>query len=67
MILVGASLLPNAYNPRSSERVVSRVWLEDVLSGQQLVRFAWVSLWAFLRILADRGRLGLPAVEAHGH
>jgi toxin-antitoxin system PIN domain toxin len=26
------------------------MWLEGVLSGSELVRFAWLSLWAFLRI-----------------
>jgi uncharacterized protein len=28
----------------------SRVWLEEVLSGPDPVRFAWLTLWAFLRI-----------------
>ena len=27
-----------------------RAWLEKALSGPELIRFAWVTLWAFLRI-----------------
>lgn len=50
MILVDANLLLFAYNPRAPEHDISRRWLEDALSGTALVRFAWVTLWAFLRI-----------------
>ncbi len=50
MILVDANLLLHAYNPRSPAHDASRVWLEGVLSGHEPVRFAWVSLWAFVRI-----------------
>lgn len=50
MILVDANLLLYAYNPRASEHEASRVWLEATLSGPQLVRFAWLTLWTFLRI-----------------
>ncbi|MDE3155121.1 MAG: type II toxin-antitoxin system VapC family toxin [Acidobacteriota bacterium] len=50
MMLVDANLLLYAYDPRSTRHEAARTWLEGVLSGSELVRFAWVSLWAFLRI-----------------
>ena len=50
MILIDANLLLYAYNPRAAEHDVSKRWLEAALSGRSLVRFAWLSLWAFLRI-----------------
>ena len=50
MILVDANLLLHAYNPRSSEHVAARRWLESILSGTSPVRFTWLGLWAFLRI-----------------
>lgn len=50
MILVDANLLLYAYHPRAEQHAASRAWLEDVLSGTELVRFAWLTLWAFLRI-----------------
>jgi len=50
MILVDANLLLYAYHPRDPRHEVSRAWLEATLSGGELVRFAWLSLWAFLRI-----------------
>ncbi len=53
MILVDANLLLYAYNPRAPEHEKSRIWLEDMLSGTDLVRFAWLTLWAFLRIATN--------------
>jgi hypothetical protein len=50
VILVDANLLIHAYHLRSPLHQESRAWLERVLSGPGLVRFAWVTLWAFLRI-----------------
>ena len=50
MILVDANLLLYAYDPRASQHEASRVWLEEILSGRELVRFSWLTLWAFLRI-----------------
>ena len=50
MILVDASLLLYAYDPRAPQHDASRQWLEATLSGPELVRFAWLTLWAFLRI-----------------
>jgi toxin-antitoxin system PIN domain toxin len=50
MILVDANLLLYAYHTRAAQHEASRSWLERTLSQPRLVRFAWVTLWAFLRI-----------------
>jgi toxin-antitoxin system PIN domain toxin len=50
MMLIDANLLLYAYHPRAPEHESSRAWLEAVLSGPELVRFAWLTLWAFVRI-----------------
>lgn len=50
MILVDANLLLYAYHPRAPEHAASRSWLEAALSGSAIVRFGWLTLWAFLRI-----------------
>jgi toxin-antitoxin system PIN domain toxin len=50
VILVDANLLLYAYDPRSRLHDQSSAWLEATLSGPSLVRFAWLTLWAFLRI-----------------
>jgi toxin-antitoxin system PIN domain toxin len=53
VIVVDANLLLYAYHPRAAEHERSRAWLESVLSGPELVRFAWLTLWAFLRIVTN--------------
>jgi len=53
MILVDANLLLYAYHPRSAQHEASRRWLEGVLGGPDLVRFSWLTLWAFLRIATN--------------
>ena len=53
MILIDANLLLYAYRPRAEQHQKSRVWLETVLSGPDLVRFAWLTLWAFLTIATN--------------
>ena len=50
MILIDANLLLYAYHPRAQQHDASRAWLEATLSGRELVRFAWLTLWAFMRI-----------------
>jgi uncharacterized protein len=50
MILIDANLLLYAYDPRAAEHDASRTWFEATMSGVELVRFAWLTLWAFLRI-----------------
>jgi len=53
VILVDANLLLYAYHARVEQHAASRAWLETVLSGPELVRFAWLTLWAFLRIATN--------------
>ena len=50
MILVDVNLLLYAYDSEAVEHEASHHWLETVLSGPDLVRFSWATLWAFLRI-----------------
>jgi uncharacterized protein len=53
VILVDANLLLYAYHPRAEQHEKSRAWLEKALSGPDLVRFAWLTLRAFLRIATN--------------
>jgi toxin-antitoxin system PIN domain toxin len=53
MILIDANLLLYAYDPRAAQHEAGRLWLEATLSGPQLVRFAWLTMWAFLRIATN--------------
>jgi toxin-antitoxin system PIN domain toxin len=53
VILVDANLLLYAYHPKAAQHEESRALLEDVLSGPDLVCFAWLTLWAFLRIATN--------------
>jgi uncharacterized protein len=50
VILVDANLLLYAYHPQDARHRAAREWLEAMLSGTEPVRFAWLGLWAFLRI-----------------
>ena len=50
MILVDANLLLYAYHPQDQRHAAAKTWLEGVLSGIEPVGFAWLTLWAFLRI-----------------
>lgn len=50
MILVDANLLLYAYHPKAEQHEKSRTWLEAVLSGTDVVGFASLTLWAFVRI-----------------
>lgn len=50
MRLIDANLLLYAYNPRAEQHDAAKTWLEATIAGSQLVRFAWLTLWAFLRI-----------------
>src|SRR5207249_2482237 len=59
-------LLLYAYDPRATHHEPSRAWLEKALSGSELVRFAWVTIWTFLRITTSSRVYEQPlsAVEA---
>jgi toxin-antitoxin system PIN domain toxin len=50
VILIDANVLLYAYDPRSKHHERCRSWLETMLSGEEAVRIAWVTLLAFLRI-----------------
>ena len=50
MILIDANILLHAYNAGSKDHETARRWLEARLSGTELVRVAWLTVWAFLRI-----------------
>ena len=69
MILVDANLLLYAYDPRAAEHAASRRWLEATLSGTPLVRFTWLTVWAFLRITTNPRVFERPlsAAEAGQH
>src|SRR5262249_54219905 len=53
MIFIDANLLLYSYHPRGEQDTESRAWLETALSGPGLVRFAWLTLWAFLTIATN--------------
>lgn len=50
MILVDANLLLYAYHARAPQHAAAKAWLESALSGPELFRVAWLTVWAFLRI-----------------
>ena len=54
MILVDANLLLYAYDSDSPHHEPARSWLERVLSSGHPIRFALVTLLAFVRIASDR-------------
>lgn len=54
MILVDANLLLYAYDTSNESHEPARRWLEETLSSGHPVRFALVTLLAFIRIASDR-------------
>jgi hypothetical protein len=54
MILVDANVLLYAHDTRSPHHEPARAWLEAALCSGRAVRFALVSLLAFVRITSDR-------------
>jgi toxin-antitoxin system PIN domain toxin len=52
-MLVDANVLLYAYQPRAAQHERARQWHEQALSASQLVRFAWVTLWGFIRIATN--------------
>jgi toxin-antitoxin system PIN domain toxin len=67
VILVDANLLLYAYDPDSLQHEASRRWLEDVLSGADFVRFAWLTIWAFMRISTSAQVFVRPLSAAEAH
>ena len=64
MILVDANLLVYAYNTSSPQHDGAREWLETVLSGDEEVGFALVTLMAFLRLTTSQSLLRNPFTPA---
>jgi len=50
VILVDANLLIYAYDSASPFHEKARVWVEEVFSGSEPVKLAWITILAFLRI-----------------
>ncbi len=50
MNLVDANVLLYATNTDARHHHVARTWLDDALSGNETVAFAWVALLAFVRL-----------------
>jgi toxin-antitoxin system PIN domain toxin len=50
VILVDANLLLFAYHTRAAQHEASKTWLEKTFAAEPVIRFAWLTLWAFLRI-----------------
>jgi toxin-antitoxin system PIN domain toxin len=50
VILVDANLLLYAYDTTSENHATARAWWERSLSDTQLVRLAWITVVAFVRI-----------------
>lgn len=50
MNLVDANVLLYAVNSDAQHHERSREWLDDALSGDETVAFAWIALLAFLRL-----------------
>jgi len=59
MTIVDANVLLYAYDASSSHHDAARRWLERALSDVAPVRFAWVTILAFLRIATS------PRILAH--
>ena len=67
MILVDANLLIYAVNRDAPRHEAARHWLEDALSGADLVGLPWICLLAFLRITTHPRILSHPlTVERAG-
>lgn len=64
MILIDANLLLYAYHTRAPQHAASRDFLESSLHGADLVRFAWVTLWAFVRIATNARAFERPLTLA---
>ncbi len=60
MKLVDANLLIYAINADSPQHAKSRQWLENALSGNETIGFAWVVLLAFLRVTTRSAILERP-------
>jgi hypothetical protein len=53
VIVLDANLLIHSYNSGSAHHRNARQWLEETLSGTEIVGFPWQAIAAFLRIMTD--------------
>jgi toxin-antitoxin system PIN domain toxin len=53
MILLDANLLLYAYHPQAPEHRRAAQWLESAFSGEDPVGLAWITIWAFIRIVTN--------------
>ena len=60
MNLVDANVLLYAVNTDALHHERSRRWLDDALSGEDTVAFAWIALLAFTRLVTKAGLFPAP-------
>lgn len=60
MKLVDANVLLYAVNTDARHHERSRRWLDDALSGEETVAFAWIALLAFVRLTTKVGLFPAP-------
>lgn len=60
MNLVDANVLLYAVNIDAAHHQRSRRWLDDALSGEDTIAFAWVALLAFVRLSTKAGLFPAP-------
>jgi toxin-antitoxin system PIN domain toxin len=60
VILIDANLTLYAYDRSSPRHEEARLWFESTLNGSEPVRFAWVTLLAFLRIATNPRAFARP-------
>ena len=53
MTAIDANLLLYASDTSSAHHQASRRWLENILSGQELIGIAWATVLAFLRVATN--------------
>ena len=54
MIVCDAKLLIYSYNSGSAHHSKARAWLEEILSGIEVVGLPWQAVSAFLRVMTNR-------------
>jgi uncharacterized protein len=53
MIVLDATLLLDAYDSRAKEHAGAQTWIEQTLSGGELVGIPWQTAYAFLRVVTN--------------
>jgi len=54
MIVLDVNLLLYASDRRATQHDAARVWLQSVISGQELIGLPWQTIHGFLRISTDK-------------